>query len=70
MALPILDAFLAATPTAELVPFATGYVQSDEVEMGMAYDKLSVFGRLCKIGRCGPYSTFAQLHRWSAPTPK
>ncbi|KAJ2769964.1 glutamine-dependent NAD(+) synthetase, partial [Coemansia nantahalensis] len=70
MALPVLDAFLDATPTAELVPFATGYVQSDEVEMGMTYDELSAFGRLRMIGRCGPYSMFAQLlHRWPALSP-
>ncbi|KAJ2714486.1 glutamine-dependent NAD(+) synthetase [Coemansia spiralis] len=70
MELPVLDAFLDATPTAELVPFATGYVQSDEVEMGMTYDELSAYGRLRKISRCGPYSMFAQLlHRWPSLRP-
>ncbi|KAJ1725878.1 glutamine-dependent NAD(+) synthetase, partial [Coemansia biformis] len=43
MELSVLDAFLHATPSAELVPFTNGYVQSDEVEMGMSYDELSVF---------------------------
>ena len=29
--------------------------------MGMTYDELSVFGRLRKPGRCGPYSMFTRL---------
>jgi NAD+ synthase (glutamine-hydrolysing) len=33
--------------------------------MGMTYDELSIFGRLRKIDRCGPYSMFAKLvHEW------
>ena len=33
--------------------------------MGMTYDELSVFGRLRKIYRCGPYSMFCKLvHMW------
>ncbi|KAI8320043.1 glutamine-dependent NAD(+) synthetase with GAT domain-containing protein [Martensiomyces pterosporus] len=65
LSLPVLDGFLDATPTAELVPFSETYVQSDEVEMGMSYDELSVFGRLRKINKCGPYSMFTQLlHIW------
>ncbi|KAJ2780272.1 glutamine-dependent NAD(+) synthetase [Coemansia javaensis] len=65
MDLPVLGAFLDAMPSAELVPFSAGCMQSDEVEMGMTYDELSAFGRLRKIARCGPLSMFAQLlHRW------
>ncbi|KAJ1883424.1 glutamine-dependent NAD(+) synthetase, partial [Kickxella alabastrina] len=65
MGLPVLSSFLDAMPTAELVPFSKDYVQSDEVEMGMTYDELTEFGRLRKIGRCGPYSMFTQLlHVW------
>ncbi|KAK9767400.1 glutamine-dependent NAD(+) synthetase [Basidiobolus ranarum] len=61
----ILDSFLHATPTAELVPFSDDYVQSDEVEMGMTYDELSVFGRLRKVSKCGPFSMFMNLaHEW------
>ena len=38
------------------------YIQDD---MGMTYDELSVFGRLRKIYRCGPYSMFCKLvHMW------
>ena len=34
-------------------------------DMGMTYDELSVFGRLRKIYRCGPYSMFCKLvHMW------
>lgn len=63
--LPILDTFLTATPTAELEPITKDYVQSDEIDMGMTYDELSVFGRLRKVDRCGPYSMFSKLvHEW------
>ena len=33
----------------------------NEVDMGMTYDELSVFGTLRKISRCGPYSMFSKL---------
>lgn len=66
--LPILDKFLNATPTAELEPITKTYVQSDEADMGMTYDELSIFGRLRKVDKCGPYSAFLKLyHEW---TPK
>ncbi|KAJ2778766.1 glutamine-dependent NAD(+) synthetase [Coemansia interrupta] len=67
MQLAVLDEFLAATPSAELVPLADGScAQSDEVEMGMTYDELSIFGRLRKVDKCGPYSMFVRLlHEWS-----
>lgn len=29
--------------------------------MGMTYDELSIFGRLRKVGKCGPYSMFNKL---------
>lgn len=32
--------------------------QLDEVDMGMTYEELSVYGRLRKIFRCGPVSMF------------
>jgi NAD+ synthase (glutamine-hydrolysing) len=60
--LPILASFLDAIPSAELIPIgADNAVQSDEVEMGMTYDELSVFGRLRKIEKCGPFSMFGKL---------
>ena len=63
--LPILHSFLTATPTAELEPITSNYVQADEADMGMTYDELSVFGRLRKVEKCGPYSTFTKLvHEW------
>ncbi|GAO47416.1 glutamine-dependent NAD(+) synthetase with GAT domain-containing protein [Saitoella complicata NRRL Y-17804] len=63
--LPILHEFLEATPTAELEPITKDYVQSDEIDMGMTYDELSVFGRLRKVEKCGPYSMFTKLvHEW------
>ena len=34
-------------------------------DMGMTYEELSVFGRLRKVYRCGPYSMFTKLvHMW------
>lgn len=60
-ALPELQAFLTAPPTAELEPITAEYVQSDEADMGMTYEELSVFGRLRKVGKCGPYSLFVKL---------
>lgn len=33
----------------------------------MTYDELSVFGRLRKVEKCGPYSTFTKLvHEWGS----
>lgn len=64
--LPILEEFISATPTAELEPITETYVQSDEVDMGMTYEELSVFGRLRKIAKCGPWSMYEKLlHLWS-----
>ncbi|CCK68890.1 glutamine-dependent NAD(+) synthetase KNAG_0B04560 [Huiozyma naganishii CBS 8797] len=66
--MPILNDFLTATPTAELEPITETYVQSDEADMGMTYEELSVFGYLRKVEKCGPYSMFLKLlHQW---TPK
>lgn len=66
--MPILLDFLNATPTAELEPITENYVQSDEIDMGMTYEELSVFGYLRKVEKCGPYSMFLKLlHEW---TPK
>ncbi|KAK6498782.1 glutamine-dependent NAD(+) synthetase [Arthrobotrys musiformis] len=63
--IPILHDFLTATPTAELEPITKEYVQSDEADMGMTYDELSVFGRLRKVEKCGPYAMFTRLlHVW------
>ncbi|CEP62289.1 glutamine-dependent NAD(+) synthetase LALA0_S05e02190g [Lachancea lanzarotensis] len=64
--MPILDKFLNATPTAELEPITKDYVQSDEIDMGMTYEELSIFGYLRKVEKCGPYSMFLKLlHEWS-----
>jgi hypothetical protein len=38
-----------------------------QVDMGMAYEELSIFGRLRKVQKCGPFSMFEKLlHEWSA----
>ncbi|KAJ6393478.1 hypothetical protein OIU77_022850 [Salix suchowensis] len=57
----------AAPPTAELEPIRSNYSQLDEVDMGMTYEELSVYGRLRKIFRCGPMSMFQNLcYRWGS----
>ncbi len=39
----------------------------EKADMGMTYDELSVFGRLRKVEKCGPYSIFTKLvHEWGA----
>jgi hypothetical protein len=38
-----------------------------QADMGMTYDELSVLGRLRKVEKCGPYSTFTKMvHEWGA----
>ena len=68
--LPILQDFLDAVPTAELEPITESYVQSDEVDMGMTYAELSVFGILRKVHKLGPWGMYERLlHLWSRPSP-
>nr|XP_035119572.2 glutamine-dependent NAD(+) synthetase isoform X5 [Callithrix jacchus] len=69
--LPALQSILSAPPTAELEPLADGQVsQTDEEDMGMTYTELSVYGRLRKVAKMGPYSMFCKLlgmwrHMWT-----
>ncbi|XP_031799256.1 glutamine-dependent NAD(+) synthetase isoform X4 [Sarcophilus harrisii] len=57
-----LRSIVSAPATAELEPLAEGQVvQTDEEDMGMTYKELSVFGRLRKMGKAGPYSMFCKL---------
>ncbi|KAI1171259.1 NAD+ synthase [Nemania sp. FL0916] len=60
--LPILEEFLTATPSAELLPLSAG-VQDDESEseMGLTYTELSVFGILRKVQKLGPWSCYLHL---------
>ncbi len=64
--LPALEDILGAPPTAELEPLKDGRLaQTDEQDMGMTYDDLSIYGRLRKQQNCGPYSMFCKLiHLW------
>ncbi|OCK86406.1 putative glutamine dependent NAD+ synthetase [Lepidopterella palustris CBS 459.81] len=65
--LPCLREFLTAVPTAELEPITETYVQSDEVDMGMTYDELTIFGRLRKVNKLGPFGMFQRLvHEWGS----
>ncbi|KAL3883279.1 hypothetical protein ACJMK2_029562 [Sinanodonta woodiana] len=57
-----LESIYKAPPTAELEPLADGKIaQTDEQDMGMTYEELSVYGILRKIHHCGPYSMFCKL---------
>lgn len=59
-----------APPTAELEPITKDYVQTDEDDMGMTYEELSIFGCLRKVLFCGPYSMFCKLvHKWKDTCP-
>jgi NAD+ synthase (glutamine-hydrolysing) len=65
---PTLGTITRAPPTAELEPITADYVQSDEVDMGMSYEELGVFGRLRKIYRCGPVEMYQKLVAiWGKP---
>ncbi|OBT51870.1 hypothetical protein VE04_06820 [Pseudogymnoascus sp. 24MN13] len=64
--LPILHDFISAPPTAELEPITADYVQSDEADMGMTYDELTIYGRMRKVDKLGPYGMWSKLvHQWS-----
>ncbi|KAF7251743.1 Glutamine-dependent NAD(+) synthetase [Varanus komodoensis] len=57
-----LKSILSAPPTAELEPLKKGQVtQTDEADMGMTYGELSVYGKLRKIAKAGPYNMFCKL---------
>lgn len=56
-----LSEVLEARPSAELEPIVNGHVQTDEEDMGMTYEELSLFGRLRKIERCGPFAMYEKL---------
>ncbi|KAK2769449.1 glutamine-dependent NAD(+) synthetase [Emmonsiellopsis sp. PD_33] len=63
--LPVIKDFVTAVPTAELEPITETYTQTDEDQMGMTYAELSVFGRLRKISKCGPFGMYEKLlHMW------
>lgn len=49
--IPALKGIVEAPPTAELEPITESYTQSDEVDMGMTYQELEVFGKLRKNHR-------------------
>jgi NAD+ synthase (glutamine-hydrolysing) len=70
---PSLAEIESAPPTAELEPLDSdgGVQQTDEVDMGMTYEELSVFGRLRKMSMCGPVSMFCALRdKWRGMEPR
>ncbi|DBA79501.1 TPA: hypothetical protein ACH3X2_007768 [Trebouxia sp. C0005] len=57
-----LRGVVAAPPSAELEPIREGEeAQTDEQDMGMTYDELSIYGNLRKVSNCGPVSMFRSL---------
>ncbi|KAH7707703.1 Protein QNS-1 b [Aphelenchoides avenae] len=64
---PHLQPVIDSIPTAELRPLVEGeVVQTDEDEIGLTYEELSVLGRLRRPGCHGPYGMFlAVLPIWS-----
>jgi NAD+ synthase (glutamine-hydrolysing) len=66
--LTALKSIYEAPPTAELEPLdKQGKIeQLDEIDMGMTYEELSIYGKLRKQECCGPYSMFIRLlESWS-----
>ncbi|XP_074853541.1 glutamine-dependent NAD(+) synthetase isoform X2 [Carettochelys insculpta] len=60
--LTALQSIMCAPPTAELEPLVDGQVsQTDEEDMGVTYTELSIYGKLRKIAKAGPYSMFCKL---------
>jgi NAD+ synthase (glutamine-hydrolysing) len=46
-------------------PLVVAVIDLNKADMGMTYEELSVLGRLRKVEKCGPYSTFTKLvHEW------
>jgi NAD+ synthase (glutamine-hydrolysing) len=56
-----VSSVLHLVPSAELEPITPTYRQTDESEMGLTYEELSVFGRLRTIAKCGPFNMFRKL---------
>ena len=69
--IPVLKEIYNAPPTAELEPLQDGQIQqTDEQDMGMTYEELSMFGRLRKINKCGPFSMYLKLlNTWKHLSP-
>ena len=56
---------------AELEPVTETYSQKDEVDMGMTYAELGVFGRYRKINALGPVAMFERLvYEWDHLPPR
>ncbi|KHJ98227.1 NAD+ synthase [Oesophagostomum dentatum] len=64
-----LQAVIDSVPTAELKPLVDGELaQTDEEEVGLTYEELSVIGKLRRPHCMGPYSTFLALCSLWYPT--
>jgi len=69
MALPVLDAVLDATPSAELTLAGRDGPQTDEREIGLTYEQTARLAELRGDLRCGPLETFERLADEWAPLP-
>mmetsp|Transcript_105914 Transcript_105914/g.129211 ORF Transcript_105914/g.129211 Transcript_105914/m.129211 type:complete len:720 (-) Transcript_105914:58-2217(-) len=65
-----LNSVINAEPTAELEPITNEYKQTDEIDMGMTYDELGIYGKLRNIHKCGPVSMYQKLvNIWNDKSP-
>lgn len=59
-----VDSVLNAMPTAELTPLEVGKaIQNDELDMGVSYADLKLFGEIRKVDKLGPVSMFERVRR-------
>ena len=66
---PITETYVQADEVRVLPYYSTAgaHATAPKADMGMTYEELSVFGRLRKVDKCGPYSIFTKLvHEWGA----
>lgn len=66
---PITESYVQSDEVRSVGRFTLNSVWLNDVEadMGMTYEELSVFGRLRKVEKCGPYTMFTKLlHEWGS----
>lgn len=51
-------------------PVSLIFVYFVQIDMGMTYDELSVFGRMRKVEKCGPFAMYTKLlQEWGNRLP-
>jgi len=69
---PITENYVQSDEVTSLLPllllssFGKRNTKGRQIDMGMTYEELSIFGRLRKVQKCGPFSMFEKLlHLWN-----